>query len=241
MFEGLDHLPDTYCGSIGVRPDFTESAAILTPTILSQLALFFPSPTYYHNPYLTSGRNVKSLLPLYLSDRLSLDNTRAPSLEALANGVLLEPHPSILLVSGEDSTNGDSVIFGAYLPMEWQERPKGSEAHFGSADSLLFQLAPIHDLFRCNGSSDARYARLSREKEEGISFGNRNSGRVSLALDAALENGVFTQRADDEGPYQPCVTASGRGDAWEVRFSIADVEVWAFDPTGLLQPLKSKG
>lgn len=76
--------------------------------------------------------------------------------------------------------------------MRWRVSSKDAPTYFGSEDSLLFQLAPTHDVFRCTEPSNKQYALMI--PEEGLFFGKQDDGPVSLELDKALESGIFTQK-----------------------------------------------
>ena len=124
----------------------------------------------------------------------------------------------------------------------------GRPRYFGSEDSLLFQLAPCHDVFRSDlalASNQAPWALFrARGRDDadhndaddaGIWLGDFRHGRVRMRLDCALERGSFAQTDESWGPYRAgAVEAAARGgEAWQVEFAVDAVEVWAFDKEGV--------
>ena len=205
-----------------------SSSRILTCALLDQLALFLPNPTYFHDAFSSSVLTLKSLVPVYISSAAG-----SADLSSLSTCVLRHTGPSLLLVSGTDTASKVPVIFGAYIPMLWREHSSDEPAYFGSEDSLLFQLAPTHDVFLCVKPSSKKYA--SMHPKTGLSFGDVESGPVSLELNEALASGTFTQQDEGEGPYRPSAANASRTEtSWQVRFAIESVEVWAYDKTGMI-------
>ncbi|MCJ1393670.1 hypothetical protein MMC18_006546 [Xylographa bjoerkii] len=233
LLDSLDHLFQRFFQPLK-KPALADtsfstisSSRILTCARLDQLALFLPNPTYFHDAFSSSVLTLKSLIPVYISSAAESAN-----LSSLSPCVLRHTGPSILLVSGTDTTSNVPVIFGAYIPMLWREHSSDGPAYFGSEDSLLFQLAPTHDVFLCTKPSNKKYAYMS--SKTGLSFGDVESGPVSLKLDEALTSGTFTQQDEGEGPYQPSAANASRTEtSWQVQFAIESVEVWAYDKNGL--------
>ncbi|KAI9807856.1 MAG: hypothetical protein M1825_005162 [Sarcosagium campestre] len=228
-------------------PLLPQEGEILTLNVLSQLSFFIKGDTLF-----------RRLHPLYIGSSAGF------SMGSFESKVFNWRAPTILLVSGTrlpDSSsasstektftetlppkrypNGaagnsqdDRVMFGAYLSTAWKHT--GKEC-FGDTSTLLFQLAPIHEVFRAS-AVDTDYASFTKPPvpHSGISFGccppsprahsspHRTLGPVSLVLDNALEYGVFTHAAAGGGSFHP--SESRRLD-WQDRFEIEELEVWGF-------------
>lgn len=211
-------------------------------TVLSQLSFFLKGDTLF-----------RRLRPLYLGGDAGF------SIGAFEQKVFNWCAPSILLVTGtrlpldpqgssqkafadtlppkrfSDGASGNSknnrMMFGVYLDVPWKETYyKGA---IGGTDSLLFQLSPIHEVFRASTIS-RDYATLTKS---GIGFGNPPArskpisgldahtalGPVSLFLDEGLEYGVFTHDSNGGGSFHPSQT---RKADWQDRFAIESLEVW---------------
>lgn len=224
-----------------LEPLLPPEGEILDLNVLSQLSFF------------TKGTSLfRRLRPLYLggdagfsigSFEQKVFNWRAPSI-LLVSGTRLpsEPQGSSQRAFADslppkrfpdgatgNSTNG-RVVFGAYLDVPWKETHKEA---IGGPSTLLFQLAPIHEVFRASTIS-RDYAMVTKA---GISFGNppprskavsglethTSLGPVSLLLDEALEFGVFTHNSSGGGSFHASQT---RKADWQDRFEIESVEVW---------------
>lgn len=87
--------------------------------------------------------------------------------------------------------------------------------------TLLFQLSPIHDVFR--GASGKAAWEIS---DEGVLFGDGNSG-ASLRLGVEMNRAIFlhklsTASKEREQVYQP---TEWRG-TWELEIEIGGIELW---------------
>jgi hypothetical protein len=224
-----------------LEPLLPREGDILDLNILSQLAFFL------------KGNNVfRRLRPLYLggdagfsmgSIEQKVFNWRAPSI-LLVSGTLLPSEPEGTRerafadtlppkrfpngASG-NSTSG-KVLFGAYLDVPWKHTYKEA---IGGSESLLFQLEPIHEVFRPSTIS-TDYATFTKS---GIRFGsppprtrpisglssNAVLGPVSLLLDESLEFGVFNHDSTGGGSFRP---SQARKADWQDRFEIDSLEIW---------------
>jgi len=138
---------------------------------------------------------------------------------------------------GED---GERLVYGVYLSVPWKLSHKEC---FGDEDTLLFQLAPVHEVFKAS-SSNKEYAHFNRTN--GIAYGNQlpphhagykvrphsvehqhlNLGPVSLTFDEGLMYGVFNH-VGDGGAFLRSDTRKASGDrVWQDRFEIEEIEVW---------------
>lgn len=229
--------------NVAPEPLLVQEGEILNLDILSQLSFFLPGSSIF-----------RRLRPLYLGGEAGF------SLGSFEQKVFNWRAPSILLVSGSrlpqipsgsrerafadtlppkrfpDSSAGNSttgrVLYGAYLDAPWKHTNKEA---IGSDSSLLFQLAPIHEVFRASSIS-TDYATCTKS---GIGFGSPpprakpisglssrlTLGPVSLHLNESLEFGVFTHDRDGGGSFHPSLL-SRQGADWQDRFEIESLEVW---------------
>lgn len=223
------------------EPLLPHEGEILDLNVLSQLAFFLKGSNLF-----------RRLRPLYMggdagfsmgSIEQKVFNWRAPSI-LLVSGVRLPSEPDGARERAFADTlpprrfpNGASgnstsgrVVFGAYLDVPWKHTYKEA---IGGSDALLFQLEPIHEVFRAS-TINTEYATFSRH---GISFGSPppltrpvsgfsqhpTLGAVSLLLDSSLEYGVFNHDSNGGGSFHPSQT---RKSDWQDRFEIESLEVW---------------
>lgn len=134
----------------------------------------------------------------------------------------------------------DRVTYGLYVRQPWRHTHRDC---FGDADSLLFQLEPVHDVFRAStlnrdyvtfskpgaaGAGNTGVAAGSPPPKPSASYGRRDGlaalGPVSLLLDGSFEFGVFTHDYTSRGgAFQS--SASRRFD-FQDRFEVESLEVW---------------
>lgn len=136
------------------------------------------------------------------------------------------------------SGEAERLTFGVYVPEPWRLTHREC---FGGDDTILFQLEPIHDVFRAS-ALNKDYVSFTRSSastsQAGISFGCpppkpsqavRRSGLiplgpVSLILDSSFEFGCFTHDYGSKGgAFQ---TSMIRECNFQERFEIGSVEVW---------------
>ena len=214
---------------------------ILNKFVLSQLSFFMKGSTVFHH-----------LRPLFLGEEagfslrsfeLKVFNWQAPTILLVA-GTRLPPNPlgtrqktfadSLPAKRFSNSSSGNSssdrVIYGAFLPVPWKFTHKEP---IGSDETLLFQLEPIHEVFRASRVVKD-YATFGKG---GIGFGNalpptkairgtsppQPLGPVSMFLDSSLEYGVFNHNSAGGGAFQ---NSQFRHEDWQDRFEIESLEVW---------------
>ena len=224
-----------------VGPLLPREGEILDLNILSQLSFFIKGTTIF-----------RCLRPLYSGGDAGFSigsfeqkvlNWRAPSLLLVAGTRL--PHtpsggsqrafseslPPKRFPDGA-AGNGKSgrVVFGVYLNVPWRQTNKQA---IGDAETLLFQLEPIHEVFRAS-TLNTDYAAFTKS---GINVGSPPPkpkpvsglsshialGPVSLMLDGSLEFGVFTHDSSGGGSFH---TSQSRRSSWQDRFEIESLEVW---------------
>ncbi|KAI4176077.1 MAG: hypothetical protein LQ343_001360 [Gyalolechia ehrenbergii] len=232
----IPQVPDT-----PVDPLLPCEGDILNLDILSQLSFFIKGNNLFHR-----------LRPLYLGANAGF------SLGSIEQKVFNWRAPSILLVSGTrlsstpagsrerafadtlppkrfpDGASGNNprarVIFGAYIDVPWKHTYKEA---IGGSEMLLFQLSPVHEVFRASILS-TDYLTFTKT---GIGLGclppqpknvsgmssHTALGPVSLMLDSSLEFGVFTHDSTGGGSFHPSQT---RKNEWQDRFEIESLEIW---------------
>ena len=214
---------------------------ILNSNVLSQLAFFMKGSEIFHR-----------LLPLFFGEEAGY------SLRSFEHKVFNWLAPTILLVAGtrlpeepegtrqrgfadslppksfRNSSTGNSetsrVVFGAYLKVPWKHTHREP---MGDDETLLFQLEPVHEVFRAS-KVIKDYATFDRN---GLGLGNpvsppkassgispqRALGPVSMFLDSSLEYGVFHHDSAGGGAFQ---NSQSRKTDWQDRFEIESLEVW---------------
>ena len=224
-----------------VEPLLPREGEILDLNVLSQLSFFIKGTRVFHR-----------LRPLYFGGDAGFSigafeqkvlNWRAPSLLLVAGTRL--PHtpasgsqrafadhlpPKRFPDGAEGNGKNGRVVFGVYLNVPWRQTNKQA---IGDAETLLFQLEPIHEVFRAS-ALNTDYATLTKS---GINFGSPPPklrpvsglpphmalGPVSLMLDSSLEFGVFTHDSAGGGSFH---TSPSRLSNWQDRFEIESLEVW---------------
>ena len=229
-------VPDT-----PFEPLLQREGEILDLNILSQLSFFMKGSNLFRRlRLLYSGGEAGFSIGSFEQKVL---NWRAPSI-LLVSGTRLSvvPHDSRQRALADklppkrhpDGVPGNSksnkVVYGVYLNVPWKQTYKEA---IGDSDSLLFQLEPIHEVFRAS-TLNRDYATLTKS---GIAFGNPPArakpvsglsshvslGPVSLLLDESLEYGVFTHDVSGGGSFHP---SKVRNHSWQDRFEIDSLEVW---------------
>lgn len=225
--------------------------SILTPALLSQLSFFMPGASLFRRMH-----------PLYSGDKdgfsmgafeTSVFNWRAPSI-LLVRGTRYSPDAttasedrfaaSLPPKRFPDGGDGNRLTFGLYVAQPWRHSHKDC---FGDADSLLFQLEPVQDVFPASainkdyvsfhkpgagGASGTTAAGISMgnppPRPSAASYGRRQSlahlGPVSLLLDGGFEFGVFTHDYGSQGGAFR--NSEVRRFNFQDRFEVESLEVW---------------
>ena len=217
-----------------------QESEILNADVLSQLSFFLKGDKLFQHLRLLYSGGDNGFSMGSLEHRVF--HWRAPSI-LLVSGTRLHQTPK----SGRERTFADTlppkrfpdsspgnrisgrVIFGAYLTTPWKHTNKEA---IGDISTLLFQLSPIHEVFRASSLSK-HYFTFSKS---GIAFGNPPAtkpisslpshtilGPISLLLDASLEYGVFNHEGAGGGSFYP---GESRKQDWQDRFEIESLEVW---------------
>ncbi|KAF1958693.1 restriction of telomere capping protein 5 [Byssothecium circinans] len=250
---GLEHRPLVTPPKPVMEPEpiLQEAGEILNLTTLSQLSFFIKGsnlfrrlrPLYSGNTHGFSmgsfekqAFNWRAPTILLVSGRL-LPSTPSNVRERILSDMLPpKRYPSSIIPESSDIT----ITFGAYIPAQWRLTHRGC---FGDSSTILFQLAPTHDIFIASpSSSDYVYFNKSPTHPAGVGLGTAvpiqssaqthqshsrlRLGPVSLHLDDALEFGVFTHLAEGGGSFHTSQLPCRRGKNWQDRFEIDSLEVW---------------
>jgi hypothetical protein len=227
------------------EPLLKQESDLLDLNVLSQLSFFIKGSSLFpHLRLLYSGNDAGFSMGSF---EKAVINWRAPTI-LLVSGTLIPSTPSnprekALLDSLsqrrlQGSVSPDSnhtITYGAYIPVQWKQTYK---APFGDNNTMLFQLAPTHDVFRASPlASEYAYFNRSPTRPPGVGFGSAVSssalhsstlalGPVSLHLDDSLEYAVFTHLSEGGGSFYPSPLPGRKGQDWQDRFEIEALEVW---------------
>lgn len=224
-------------------PLLKEEGEILDLSILSQLSFFLPGSSLFRRlRLLYSGGDAGFSMGSFES---KVFNWRAPTI-LLVSGSRISDPPS----NGQekaftetlppkrfpDSSKSSHVVFGIYMTQPWRQTHKNC---IGDADTLLFQLEPVHEVFRAS-SINNDYISFTKPptSHAGIGMGcphpkpkptaglppHAALGTVSLLLDNSFEFGVFTHNYTAGGGAFH--TSTSRRHDWQDRFEIESLEVW---------------
>ncbi|KAK4187819.1 restriction of telomere capping protein 5 [Podospora australis] len=233
-----------------VQPLLQDTGSIMDLNLMSQLSFFIPGESLFRRlRLLYSGDEDGFSMGSFES---KVFNWRAPTI-LLVSGTRL-PHgneyktkgaeagflstlPSKRFPSGSHGSD-QKLTFGVYLKHPWKHTHREC---FGDEDTVLFQLQPIHDVFRASkGNKD--YASFMKPSPStpigGVAFGcpppqptqayRRANvfalGPVSLVLDSSFEFGCFQHHYTSHGgAFQPSIA---RKFDFDDRFEISSIEVW---------------
>ena len=224
-----------------LEPLLATEGEILDLNVLSQLSFFMKGGTLFRRLHLLysggdAGFSIGSFEQKVFNWRapsvLLVAGTRLPSLpDGGRERAFADTLPPKRFPDGAAGNNkAGRVVFGAYLNVPWKQTYKGA---MGDSSTLLFQLEPIHEVFRPS-TVNTDYATFTKS---GITFGSPpprpkpvsglsshiTLGPVSLMLDESLEYGVFTHDTSGGGSFHP---SQSRKYDWQDRFEIESLEGW---------------
>jgi hypothetical protein len=226
-------------------PTLISKGEIMNHSKLSQLSFFIPGDSLF-------GR----LRPLYsgnadgfsiMSFETKVFNWRAPTI-LLVRGTRIADAPT----SGPEATfastipsrkfphgsKGDRLTFGIYVNQPWRHTHREC---FGDAETVMFQLEPVTDVFRVRSKMNTDFVSFAKSpvSQPYLAVGaphpvathaTRRStrfplGPVSLLIDGSFEYGVFNHdhRTALAGPFASSVA---RKFDFQDRFAIESLEVW---------------
>ena len=243
-------------------PLLLDEGSIMNLNVLSQLSFFLPGASLFRRlRLLYSGDDDGFSMGSFES---KVFNWRAPTILLVRGSRLREEsgpgyHPGGSSAESaftatlpprrfptcSKSADNDRLTFGAYIGEPWRHTHREA---FGGSDTVLFQLEPVHDVFRASATNTDR-ATFSKPSaaaaHPGIAFGcppsgqtttrNRHAaagaagllelGPVSLVLDASFEFGCFTHdyRYSRGGAFG---TSAVRRTDFQERFAVEGLEIW---------------
>ena len=139
----------------------------------------------------------------------------------LVEHVMSISESGLLIISGRTATS--TCIFGAFVSPKLLD---GRCIRDGGAafeeTVLLFQLSPVHDVFR------GRIGALAwSESDDGVVFGNQLHG-VALTVDKLMRNARFTHHPSEDARETAYRATEHRG-GFEMAFTVDEVELWEYD------------
>ena len=236
-------------------PVFPSTTSLMNHSVLAQLSFFLPGSSLF--------RNVR---PLYAGTK--------DGFSAMGFGIkVFSWHaPTILLVHGKQlddaaprhgvatflssippcrfpkGSKGQWVTFGLYLNVPWQHT---ESACFGDDETVLFQLAPVMDVFRAMNPNPTLNSKLKPNRvtftqsslhHPYLAVGTAHPqptrarrrpgnvrlpiGPVSLLIDDSFECGVFNHDVGGSSSSPSFATSAIRPYDFQDRFVIDEVEVW---------------
>jgi hypothetical protein len=225
------------------QPILPQIGEILDLNVLSQISFFIPGNTLFRRlRLLYSGGDAGFSMGSF---ETRVFNWRAPSILLVSGNRIADPpiggqerafSDSLPPKRFADSSKSSRVVFGVYLNQPWRQTHKEC---FGDANTLLFQLEPVHEVFHAS-SINTDYVSFTKPPipHTGIAFGSPhpkakataglshhvNLGAVSLMLDSSFEFGVFTHNyTSGGGAFHSSQT---RKRDWQDRFEVESLEIW---------------
>lgn len=159
-----------------------------------------------------------SFADLHLHKHYDLDeNMLTTNVADLAEQITTIPAEEavvLLLISGRSLTQtNEKVVFGYHLP--WYDASDKE----GRNHCLLFQLSPVHDVFR---GYNAERPGFKIDENGSLVFGEKGNG-VALVLERALKRmTVFHSVSSGDEIYS---ATSWRGD-WQMDVQVEEIEMW---------------
>lgn len=225
------------------QPLLTDTGDILNQNTLSQISLFLPGTDLFRRVRLLySGNDAGFSMGSF---QTKVFNWQAPTL-LLVSGTRLGDEPD----GGQEASfaaslppkrfphgsKSDRLIFGVYVREPWKHTHREC---FGDAETTLFQLEPIHDVFPAS-TINKDYVTFTKAPAHHpmLSFGCPHPhpsqahrkpdmlhlGPVSLLLDDSFEFGVFNHDYTSRGgAFHSSVV---RKHDFQDRFQIESLEVW---------------
>ncbi|KAI8719641.1 Restriction of telomere capping protein 5 [Fusarium sp. LHS14.1] len=236
------HQNDTPITKVA-QPLLTDSGEILNHNTLCQISLFLPGSDLFRRVRLLySGNDAGFSMGSF---QTKVFNWQAPTL-LLVSGTRLSDIPeggqeaafaaSLPTKRFPHGSKSDQLTFGVYVREPWKHTHREC---FGDADTVLFQLEPIHDVFPAS-TINKDYVTFTKAPAHHpmLSFGcphphpsqaHRKAdmlhlGPVSLTLDDSFEFAVFNHDFTSRGGAFR--SSSVRKFDFQERFQIESLEVW---------------
>ncbi|KAI6711703.1 hypothetical protein PZA11_006336 [Diplocarpon coronariae] len=225
------------------QPLLPQTGEILDFSVLCQLSFFIPRDSLFRRlRLLYSGGDAGFSMGSF---ETKVFNWRAPTILLVSGNRISDPPDSgqgrafsdtLPFKRFPDSSKSTHMVFGVYVGQHWRQTHKEC---FGDADTLLFELEPVHEVYHAS-SINKDYISFSKppSAHSGIAFGcpppkpkqtaglstHVNLGAVSLALDSSFQFGVFTHNyTSGGGAFHNSET---RKFDFQDRFEVESLEVW---------------
>ena len=226
-----------------VPPLLQQEGEILDLNVLSQLSFFIPGSLLFRRlRLLYSGGEAGFSMGSFES---KVFNWRAPTILLVSGSRISDPPTGVPEKAFAetlppkrfpDSSKSSRVVFGVYMTQPWRQTHKDC---IGDADTLLFQLEPVHEVFHAS-SVNNDYISFTKPptSHAGIGIGCPHPkpkptaglsshvalGAVSLLLDNSFEFGALTHNYTAGGGAFH--SSSSRRYDWQDRFEVESLEVW---------------
>jgi len=225
------------------QPLVLESGEILHEHTLAQISFFLPGSSLFRRVRLLySGNDAGFSMGSF---QIKVFNWRAPTIllvRGSRTGDIPDGGQEVSFAERlppkrfPDGCKGEQLTFGVYVKEPWKHTHKEC---FGGAETVLFQLEPIHDVFRAS-TINTDYVSFTKPpgNESVLAFGSphpkpskssrRNGnlclGPVSLVLNDSFEFAVFNHDFGTKGgAFHPSPI---RKYNFQDRFQIESLEVW---------------
>ncbi|PMB71067.1 Restriction of telomere capping protein 5 [Beauveria bassiana] len=225
------------------QPLVLNNGEILNGHLLAQISTFLPASDLFHRVRLLYSGNESGFSIGSFESKVF--NWAAPTI-LLVSGSRIGDEPeggqetnfaeSLPLKRYPNGSKGERLTFGLYVREPWKHTHKDC---FGDSETVLFQLEPVHDVFRAS-TINTDYVTFTKApaNQPCMAFGcphpkptksGRTSatfslGAVSLLLDGSFEFGVFNHDYSSRGGAFH--TSAVRKSNFQDRFQIHKLEVW---------------
>ncbi|KAK0610403.1 TLD-domain-containing protein [Bombardia bombarda] len=208
------------------QPLLQDTGSIMSLNLLSQLSFFIPGTSLFRRTRLLySGDDDGFSMGSF---ETKVFNWRAPTI-LLVRGTRLQDHRSTGAESSflatlppkrfPNGSSGDRVTFGAYISQPWKHTHREC---FGSEDTLLFQLEPVHDVFRAS-AVNKDYVTFVKPSAA-VAAGHAGISLGCPPPQPSFEFGCFTHDYTSRGgAFQ---TSMARRFNFQDRFEVTSLEVW---------------
>lgn len=204
MFMGLHCILSNFYTPLE-KLDFRDLPAkgghIATRPILSQLGLIISQSDNFEYDY----------FELYRYYDMTKSEGEVIDVAKVVEDMTAAEDPIIVLISGKITQTNEKTIFGYYLPF------RGHDEHNDVDPCLLFQLSPIHDVFRGDNAGRPGWEICSQS----LIFGKKDEG-MALVLEEDCKRAALFHNISGDGLYE---ATAWRG-TWQVDVQIEEIEMW---------------
>jgi hypothetical protein len=191
-----------------VAPNYfflSQPGVVLTSPVLSQLGFLLSETISFEELHL-HYQSIPSVL------------TNDDQVSDIVIAIKKSSDFSLVLFSGKSLSTGETVVFGGFFlcPVQDEKEIFGPELNSWER-SLLFQLAPINDVFRSRAGKPA-WTQTGQEAW----FGENGKGVAVGLIDGLRKAKISHIGEGEDGTYE---ATKWRGN-WELEIEIEHVEVW---------------